>query len=102
VAFVWASVAHGSITSGGLGCWIGTFGIDQFEDLPILRLPYKYGFHFSCPLQYFTVRCGWISGRYTKRSFQILESVQVPKSRDMVKGGEAWDIAGVNLHLDER
>jgi len=26
----------------------------------------------------------------------------VPKSRDMVEDGEAWDIAGVNLHLDER
>ena len=60
----------------GLGAWIGTLYIDQFEDLPILRFLYEYGFR-SCPLHYLTVLCGQISGRYTKQSFDERNSQKV-------------------------
>ena len=60
----------------GLGAWIGTLYIDQLEDLPILRFLYEYGFR-SCPLQYLTVLCGQINGRYTKQSFDECKSQKV-------------------------
>lgn len=49
MASVRASIARGSRTLIGLGHWIGTLYFDQFEDLPILRLLYEYGFRSSIP-----------------------------------------------------